>query len=135
MKAKSLLILAAMMATAGAGAKAATHPSKNEIMSAYAGNTLYEDGSWYEFAGLYKADGTIDARGWNMLGEERSGGTWRITKDGEVCMTWERKNWALGKENCYSVEIDGNKTSMTHVSGEGGESRSFIIKPGNPYNL
>ena len=127
----SILAFAAM----AGGAKSAAYATKNEIVGAYDGNTLYEDASWYEFAGYYNADGTVRGRGWNWMGEETSGGEWHVNDDGKFCVRWDRKNWGDGEENCYTVELDGEKTRIVHTSGSGGEDRSFIIKKGNPYQL
>lgn len=125
-----LAATAAVAAMPGAG-----NASKDEIVASYPGNTLYEETSFYQFAGYYAADGTARGRGWNWLGEERSAGKWRVTDDGHFCMQWERKDWGDGKEICYTVELDGDKTALIHIPGNGGEDRRFTILEGNPYDL
>jgi Protein of unknown function (DUF995) len=117
------------------GAKSAAFATKNEIVSAYDGNTLYQETSWYEFAGYYHADGTVRGRGWNWMGEETSAGEWRVSDDGRFCVRWNRKDWGDGEENCYNVELNGDKTQIIHIAGSGGEDRNFVIKKGNPYQL
>ena len=126
-----LILLAAPVAAADTGAITA---GKDQIVASYDGNTLYEDGSYYEFAGFYNADGTARGRGWNLLGEERSTGKWRVTDDGKFCMQWDRKDWGRGEESCYTVQLQGDKTSLIHIAG-GDDDRNFTILKGNPYNL
>lgn len=135
MKRPILLFSIIACAAAATVAQADLTASKDQIVTAYDGNTLYQETSWYEFAGYYNADGTAHGRGWSWLGEETSTGRWQVKDDGLFCMTWDRDNWGGGAENCYRVEIQGDKTTIIHVSGDGGEDRSFTIKKGNPYQL
>ncbi len=131
--ASALVLLAA--APVAAAAPSVDKASKDQIVASYDGNTLYQETSYYEFAGYYDANGTARGRGWSWLGEERSAGEWHVTDDGKFCMRWDRKDWGGGNENCYTVELQGDKTSLIHIAGEGSEDRTFTILKGNPYDL
>jgi len=131
-RAISILAVVAWAATTAAVPAVA---GKDRILSAYAGNTLYEDAPSYQWAGFYDRDGTARARGWTLLGGEDATGEWRVTDAGLFCIKWNREDWAGGNENCYKVEISGKKTIQLHVSGKGGGDRTLVIKSGNPYKL
>jgi len=127
--------LFAILAWAGLTAAAPPLATKDQILAAYAGNTLFEDAPTYNWAAFYEPQGTARGRGWNWLGGESATGRWRVTDDGLFCVTWDRENWAGGTENCYQVKISGEKTEHVHVSGETGGDHTLVIKSGNPYDL
>jgi hypothetical protein len=131
----TVLALAGWAVLSAAVTPGAAIASKDQIVAAYAGNTLYEDAPTYEWAAFYDPDGKARGRGWNLLGSETAEGAWRVTDVGLFCVTWNRKNWAGGTENCYRIEIAGKQTVLQHVSGEADGDRTLVIKNGNPYNL
>jgi len=128
------LTFAAMLGAASPGAAALGNATKDQLLAAYNDNTLYLETFSYEFASYYDADGTARGRGWNLIGEERGSATWHVTDAGLFCVQWHN-DWAGGNENCYTVQLSGKESIFTHVSGEGGKSRTFVILAGNPYSL
>lgn len=132
----SLFAAFAWIVLAGAATPtAAVVATKDQVLKAYAGNTLYEDAPTYEWAAFYDPDGEARGKGWNLLGSQTSEGHWRVTENGLFCIKWDRKNWAGGAENCYKIELAGSQTELTHVSGPDGGDRKLVIKDGNPYKL
>jgi len=62
----------------------------------------------------------------------RDQGTWRIDKDGDVCVAWQNPDDR--KEGCFRVTVDGSKVSWVGKAGSGraslrGGVSDMFLKP------
>ena len=103
----------------------------------FAGNTYYttgtENGAAWEFAALYKADGTAHGRTWWDGGEKTGNAAWGAEGD-LFCSKWDN-DWGGGDKSCFEVYKDGQKIMFVRVSGSGDTIGEGELKPGNPYEL
>jgi hypothetical protein len=121
-----------LFASAGA---ADTKATKDQVLAIYTGNTHYIKSPTNEWAAFFKPDGSARGRAWWSGGEEFGNGKWHVTDGGSVCIGWDNKHWAKGNENCWDVYANGDTLKVVHVSGDGANDATVIVKKGNPYNL
>lgn len=126
-------VLFALVLAAPAAPAAETKAARGEILAAQSGNTLVLSAFGHEWAGYFRADGTAHGRLFGRVPVDGRG-SWRVTDSGQYCVKWNN-HWGAGNENCYDVYLAGNLERTVHVSGQGGEGRTFVIRPGNPYGF
>lgn len=83
-------------------------------------------GQW-RYTGHHNRDGTMSAT--VLAGErrEQGDGVWRVTADGLYCRRWSN-GWAGGREGCFRVTRANDTLTFDHVSGEAGESTSYVYR-------
>ena len=107
-----------------------------ELRTTITGNSFYQRGDGWEWAGYFKPDGTATGRAWGSWGEVVANGTWDITDDGLQCEDWENE-WGGDGRGCSHWYQDGDLIVYDHVSGSKGQEPTGTLKfsEGNAYNL
>lgn len=144
MSKKSLLILAAVSAilagcasTSERMAEKGIEPmSADELKATFPGNTAYQKGDGWEWAGYYTTDGTIIGKSWWNGGEKRATATYEITDDGHICRDWDNE-WGGGEYGCTLFYRDGDNIVYDVVSGSKGKypTGTITVSEGNSYGL
>jgi hypothetical protein len=109
----------------------------SEIEETLRGNTLHRTGSRagveWQWAGHYRADGTMTGRAWWGSGEQVAEGRWSVEGD-RFCREWSN-SWGGGDRGCYRLYRQGDRLTMIKVSGSGDEEGRSYILSGNPYDV
>ena len=119
----ALLALAALWAAAGAGCREDRLLGPTEITELFSGVTItgYHEKKGYKFKSYYAPDGTF--RSFQGGASTPRKGTWRVTKDRDICVHWEDTNEKLcrkmvtdGKGHYWKIKVKRNGKRILIVS-------------------
>lgn len=111
--AKSELVVAAMLTLAASAGAHASDLRGDNFITAMDGNTLSggrSDGS--EFNVYFLPGGSAT---YSTHAGEHDSGTWRLDREGDVCIKWQKGAHPL--EGCFRVSFDRDRVSWRNKDG------------------